>query len=96
MTTASLSANLLVRKGRAVPSGQNVEPLFQNIDLKVPQTKLVKRPIRKSLRVTERDNKRLRILAARLGVSQQRIMETALLKMLDEASDPNGCICGTP
>ena len=96
MTTASLNASLLVRKGKAVPTRQNVEPLFQGIDLKVNQRKPTRRAIRKSLRLTERDNKRLRILAARLGVPQQKIMETALLKMLDEASDTNGCICGNP
>lgn len=96
MTTASLTANLLMRKGTAQPVRPNVEPLFQHIALKVAQPNPARRPVRKSLRLTGRDDKRLRILAARLGVSQQKVMETALLKMLDEASDGQGCICGTP
>ncbi len=92
MTTASLTSSLLVRKGQATPVGRNnIAPIFK----KIQHTATVK-TIRKSVSLEERESVRVRLLAAKLGISQQSLMEQAIIKALNDATDNNGCICGSP
>ncbi|MFC3052021.1 hypothetical protein [Kordiimonas pumila] len=106
MATASLTSNLLARKGHASPSA-TVQPLYQQVkstwlqDLlasdKQPareQTKKGQPRVYKSLHLEEASHQQLRLLAARTGKSQQMLMEKAVMALLEEAKQQNQCICG--
>ncbi len=98
MTVAKLSSNLLARKGRAVPSISRVGSVVPYGALKsvgkLPAGgKSGAKRVRKSLLLDVSVHARLRLLAARHGVSQQSLMEQGVQKLLDEAVQAEVCIC---
>lgn len=106
METAKLSASLLAVKGQAHTSGANsyyskpVTSIFKaakfgkktHPDHATSNNRPSKR-IRKSLLLNDSAHNRLRMLAAKFGMSQQQLMEMAVETMLKDAQDQNGCIC---
>lgn len=95
MTVAKLSSNLLARKGRAAPSGTGSVVhygVIKNVK-KPPAASGAGRRVRKSLLLDASVHHKLRLLAARHGVSQQNLMEQGVQKLLDEAMQEGACIC---
>jgi len=107
MTTASLTASLLARKGHATASA-TIQPLRsveeydkswlkQLLSKKAPEKRSTAlkqaNRIHKSLYLNEETHHQLRLLAARTGTSQQYLMEQAVVFMMKQALAENGCIC---
>ncbi|MEX0300130.1 MAG: hypothetical protein AB3N28_13745 [Kordiimonas sp.] len=101
MEPAKLSASLLAVKGQAHAVGANrfqaapVTPLFKSTQsfAQSPVTNATGKRVRKSLIIGNSAHNRLRMLAAKMGMSQQQLMEMAVETMLKQAQDENGCIC---
>lgn len=101
MEPAKLSASLLAVKGQAHAVGAGrfqaapVTPLFKSTQplAPTPAPKGQGKRVRKSLIINSGAHNRLRMLAAKMGMSQQQLMEMAVETMLKQAQDENGCIC---
>jgi len=103
MATASLTADLLARKGRAQPTGkwmrsgsvimQQVPAPSGQLSGKV-QSKSKGAPVTKTLRLDKTLNRQLKLLAARADVSQQAIMEQAVRHFVATEFEKADCICG--
>lgn len=100
---ASLDPTLIAKKGEARPAATLARlnpparprpaPAAPEVQtLKVATTKQTKK---KSLRLSFGADKDLRLLAARIGISQQALMELAILEFLDKAFKTQECPCRT-
>ena len=99
MATASLTADLLARKGSAQPTGKwarnasvVVAQECRRSDEKRPAIKGA--PIHKTLRIDATLNRQLKLLAARADVSQQVIMEQAVRQYVASELEKADCVCG--
>lgn len=101
MAMASLNASLLTQKGAARPTEPSLQVLEQKTPCNAPQPaksfalKVAKRSKckRKSLQLGQAADRDLRLLAARIGVSQQALMEMAVLEYLERAFKAQDCRC---
>ncbi len=98
-----LSATLLARKGQAGPSqlqphGQSTPPPIpiaggRRSGHLIPQSAADTPRDKATFRLPAPLLKRLRILAAREGVSQQDLVAAALEAMIEREADARGCLC---
>ena len=109
MTVAKLSSKLLARKGAALPSSHassvahllGQEYFFQNAEGGVSAEKGVRSinkqrtqtVVKKTLKLDAYLNRNLCLLAARTGVSQQKIMAGAIRQLIEQALADDSCIC---
>lgn len=105
MASASLTADLLARKGRARPTGKWLRssqvmmapaPAASNDPCVLVETKPEEVVVvNKHLRIGAELNRRLKLLAARTDQSQQAIMEKAVRHYLMLELEKADCICGS-
>lgn len=97
MGVAKLDAGLLARKGRAVPLTAHhdvASSFWPDFSSQIRSEATGQEPkVRKSLKLTRVAHRKLRLLAARQNVSQQMLMEYAVLQLLKEAQRDGACIC---
>jgi len=99
MASASLTADLLVRKGSAQPIGK----WLRNTSVAGPTVPTMRTasepkkkgvPVTKTLRLDKTLNRQLKLLAARADISQQVIMEQAVRHYVAVELEKADCICG--
>jgi len=99
MASASLTADLLVRKGSAQPIGKwmrstsAVGPTSPAM-CATPEPKEKGTPITKTLRLDKTLNRQLKLLAARADISQQAVMEQAVRHYVAVELEKADCVCG--
>ena len=99
MASASLTADLLVRKGSAQPIGKwmrstNVTGPVPQAARTVPGPKKKGMPVTKTLRLDKTLNRQLKLLAARADISQQAVMEQAIRHYVAVELEKADCVCG--
>lgn len=102
MAVAKLNATLLAAKGQAYASGtdtRHLKPVFTADRFRQLNKTMTSgggaksHRIRKSLILDETAHKRLRMLSAKLSMSQQQLMEIAVETLLKQAQEDQNCIC---
>ncbi len=100
MAMATLNASLLARKGSAQPTARAPRYLASVPADTRPKTLGSRPPARpekktkkKSMRLSATTDRELRLLAVRLGLSQQALMERAVEEYLDKAFAETECMC---
>jgi len=99
MASASLTADLLVRKGGAQPIGKwmrSTSVTGPTVQAKpVAQKPRKKGPlVTKTLRLDKTVNRQLKLLAARADISQQTVMEEAVRHYVAVELEKADCVCG--
>lgn len=99
MASASLTADLLVRKGGAQPIGKwmrsaNVTGPAPHVSRTASAPKKKGTPITKTLRLDKTLNRQLKLLAARADISQQAVMEQAVRHYVAVELEKADCVCG--
>ena len=107
MGMASLDASLLARKGTAKPSSNSIASFGGSFETpaQVPAQKPERRQpaevktkpgkqdfrIKKTLHLDSEMNKMLRLLAAKEGITQQKLMQRAVIKLIED--EMGNCAC---
>lgn len=100
MATASLTADLLARKGSAQPTRKWLRDSSLILHPGRPQPSKGKpapakaKPVTKTLRLDKQMNRQLKLLSVRMDQSQQSLMEEALRQYMHQCLDNADCICG--
>ncbi|MBV1900603.1 MAG: hypothetical protein KUG56_02905 [Kordiimonadaceae bacterium] len=105
MAVAKLSAKLLARKGSAMPSSYQpaIARLIERDERFTFLTKTATqtssqassrgRQVKKTVKLGAELNRKLCLLSARVGISQQKLMEKAIYALIEQAQAEDGCIC---
>ncbi|MBL4838511.1 MAG: hypothetical protein JKY34_13125 [Kordiimonadaceae bacterium] len=105
MAVAKLSAKLLARKGAAMPSAyqpaiarlverdERFTFLTKTATQASSQASYQGRRVKKTVKLEAALNRKLCLLSARLGMSQQKLMEKAVLSLIEQAQADDSCIC---
>ncbi len=101
MAVARLSAKLLAVKGQAQPSSSELrvarlaKRAKQGSPYFAPLTQMAEgeNKVKKTLKLEGNLSRRLCLLSARTGVSQQRLMEQAVYAFLEQVQEDETCIC---
>lgn len=101
MAVAKLSAKLLARKGAAKPSTHQpaiarlieCDERFSSMTGGAPQAAFQERRVKKTVKLGAELNRKLCLLSARVGISQQKLMEKAIYALIEQAQAEDGCIC---